>query len=147
MATYSFLDVSATIAGIGGVIDLGYGAESAEEGITVAMAEDKNTMMVGADGSVVHSLHAGKSGTVTVRLLKTSPANQKLAIMYNLQTQSSTTHGNNVMYVRNSASDDVCVCREVAFKKMPDLNYAKTADVIEWTFDAGKIDTMLGTYN
>ena len=30
---YSFMDVSATIAGVGGVVDLGYGATVAEEGI------------------------------------------------------------------------------------------------------------------
>lgn len=29
-------------------------------------------MTVGADGEVMHSLHAGKSGTITVTLLKTS---------------------------------------------------------------------------
>jgi hypothetical protein len=36
------------------------------------MTEAKNTMTVGADGEVMHSLHAGKSGTITVTLLKTS---------------------------------------------------------------------------
>lgn len=34
-------------------------------------------MTVGADGEVMHSLHAGKSGTITVTLLKTSPVNKK----------------------------------------------------------------------
>jgi hypothetical protein len=43
------------------------------------MTEAKNTMTVGADGEVMHSLHAGKSGTITVTLLKTSPVNKKLS--------------------------------------------------------------------
>lgn len=146
MASYSFLNISASLAGIGGVIDLGYGAEIASEGITISMNQDKNSMMIGADGAVVHSLHAGKSGTVSVKLLKTSPANNKLSVMYNLQTQSSTTHGNNVIYIRNSGGNDVCVCREVAFKKHADLVYAEEADIVEWIFDAGKVDIVLGTY-
>ncbi|MEJ6324467.1 DUF3277 family protein, partial [Klebsiella pneumoniae] len=62
MSTYSFIDVSASLTGPTGSIDLGYGSANSEEGITVVMAEAKNTMTVGADGEVMHSLHAGKSG-------------------------------------------------------------------------------------
>ncbi|MBU9403923.1 DUF3277 family protein, partial [Burkholderia multivorans] len=62
MATYSFQDVTATIVGPGGAFSLGYGSANAEEGITIAQAGDKNTMTVGADGEVMHSLHADKSG-------------------------------------------------------------------------------------
>ena len=60
---YSFMDVSATIAGVGGVVDLGYGASVAEEGISIVQTEDRNLMTVGADGEVMHTLRAGKSGT------------------------------------------------------------------------------------
>ncbi|WP_444546573.1 phage protein [Enterobacter asburiae] len=64
MATYSFMDVTASLSGPTGEIDLGYGSASSEEGITVAMGGPKNTMTIGADGEVMHSLHADKSGTV-----------------------------------------------------------------------------------
>jgi hypothetical protein len=67
------------------VVELGYGSANAEEGITVTMTEAKNTMTIGADGEVMHSLHAGKSGTITVTLLKTSPVNKKLSLMYNAE--------------------------------------------------------------
>lgn len=145
MATYSFLDNSATIAGIGGVFNLaGDGAGNAEEGISIEMTEDKNTMTIGADGSVMHSLHAGKSGTVTVRLLKTSPVNQKLSLMYAVQTASSALHGNNVISVRNTATGDAVTCQQVAFAKYANLTYAKDGGMNEWTFHAGKIDGYLG---
>ncbi|HHD9887370.1 TPA: phage protein [Yersinia enterocolitica] len=65
MSTYSFMDVTASITGVGGSFDLGYGAAVAEEGITTSMIENKNTMTIGADGEGMHSLHAGKGGTVT----------------------------------------------------------------------------------
>lgn len=144
-ATYSFLDVQATIVGIGGPISLGNGAGAAEEGITIAYAEDKNTMVIGADGDVMHSLHAGKSGTATVRLLKTSPTNAKLAAMYAVQTISSAAHGQNVLSVTDTARGDAMVCRHVAFKKFTGLTYAKDAGMNEWAFDVGKIDGLLGT--
>ncbi len=39
--TYSFIDVSASLTGPTGSIDLGYGSANSEEGITVAMTEAK----------------------------------------------------------------------------------------------------------
>ena len=146
MATYSFIDVSSSIAGIGGSFDLGYGAETSDEGVTVSMTGPKNTMVTGSDGSVMHSLHAAKSGTVTVNLLKTSPVNAQLSAMYNLQSQSSSTWGNNVIVIRNSSSNDICTCREVAFQQQPDFENATDGGIVSWVFDAGKIDMLLGTY-
>ena len=146
MPTYSFIDVSASMTGPTGVIDLGYGAANAEEGITVAMAEAKNTMTVGADGEVMHSLHAGKAGTVTVTLLKTSPVNKKLSLAYNAQSQSSALWGNNVFVVRNSASGDLVIIRSAAFQKQPDFANAKDGGTVARVFDGGKVDELLGEF-
>ncbi len=55
MATYSFLDVTASLTGPTGVIDLGQGSANSEEGITQTMGGNKNTMTIGADGEVMHS--------------------------------------------------------------------------------------------
>ncbi|MDI2595023.1 DUF3277 family protein [Pseudomonas sp. 681] len=106
----------------------------------------KNTMLTGADGEGMHSLHAGKSGTVTLRYLKTSPTNAKLMALYDAQGLSSSLWGQNVISVTNSASGDATGCRSCAFKKAPDLSYKKDGDIVEWVFDAIKIDTILGTY-
>ncbi|MGA5939141.1 phage structural protein [Escherichia coli] len=125
MSTYSFMDVTATLTGPTGSIDLGYGSASSEEGIVVAMGGPKNTMTIGADGEVMHSLHADKSGTITVNLLKTSPTNKKLSLAYNAQSQSSATWGNNVIVIRNKVSGDIITARSVAFQKQPDNANAK----------------------
>ncbi|HBE9180626.1 MULTISPECIES: DUF3277 family protein [Serratia] len=146
MSTYSFIDVSASLVGPTGVIDLGYGSATSDEGITISMAEAKNTMTSGADGEVMHSLHAGKSGTLTVTLLKTSPTNKKLSLAYNAQSQSSALWGNNVITVRNSASGDTTVARSVAFQKQPDHANAKLGSTVAWVFDCGKIDQLLGEF-
>lgn len=144
--TYSFIDVSASLTGPTGSIDLGYGSANSEEGITVVMAEAKNTMTVGADGEVMHSLHAGKSGTITVTLLKTSPVNKKLSLMYNAQSQSSATWGNNVIVIRNKVSGDITTARSCAFQKQPDHANAKVGNAVSWVFDAGKVDQLLGEF-
>lgn len=146
MSTYSFLDVNATLVGPTGTVNLGNGAATSDEGISIDMAGDKNTMLIGADGEGMHSLHADKSGTVTVRLLKTSPTNAILQAMYDAQTASSALHGQNLITVSNVAGD-VTTARSCAFKRKPAINYRKDGDILEWVFDSIKIDTILGTYS
>jgi hypothetical protein len=146
MATYSFLDVSAAIVGPGGGFNLGSGAGVAEEGISVRMIEDKNTMQIGADGTGQHSLHAGKAAAVEVTVLKTSPVNAQLRIMYDLQTASSSLHGKNTITVVNSESGDVSTCTQCAFKKLPDLKYSKDAGTNVWAFDVVAVNGFMGIY-
>ncbi|WHS97789.1 MAG: hypothetical protein LZT29_00666 [Pantoea stewartii] len=143
---YSFMDITASLTGPTGVIDLGYGSANSDEGIVVTMSEAKNTMTIGADGEVMHSLHAGKAGTVTVNLQKTSPVNKKLSLMYNAQSVSSALWGNNVIVLRNKASGDIVTARACAFQKQPDWNNPKVAGNVSWMFDAGKIDEILGEF-
>ena len=145
MATYSFLDVNASLVGPGGAVNLGQGAANAEEGLTVDPTEDIDTMTIGADGTPMHSLHANKSGTVTVRLLKTSPVNQKLAQMFALQRAAGANHGQNTISIANAATKDIITCQQVAFKRQPTLTYAKEGGMNEWTFNAGIIDFVLGS--
>ncbi len=144
MGTYSFQNISASITGPGAAFYLGYGSDNAEEGISVAMTEDKNTMTVGADGGVMHSMHAGRSGTITVRLLKTSPVNKQLNDAYRFQTSSPANHGKNVIRIVDSVRGDIIVCSSAAFRKLPDNAFSKTGGVMEWVFDVGVIDSNLG---
>lgn len=145
MSTYAFLDVVAALSGPGGSINLASGAGAAEEGITIAAVADTNTMTIGAGGDGMHSLSADTSSLVTVRLLKTSPINALLQAMYNYQKLSSANWGRNTITVRDSARGDFVNLTKVAFKKVPDLNYAKEGGTNEWTFDAISTKTILGT--
>ncbi|MBM4311671.1 MAG: DUF3277 family protein [Deltaproteobacteria bacterium] len=145
MSAYSFLDVVATITGVGGSVNLAADAGVAEEGISIEPVNDKSTMTIGADGRGMHSLSADRSATVTIRLLKTSSTNAKLQQMYNLQTASSAAHGSNSITVRDTARGDSHNLEGVAFKKQPAVSYAKEAEMLEWTFDAIKWTPGLGS--
>lgn len=142
--TYSFLDTFATISGPGGSINLGAGSAVADEGITVNAREDIDTLTIGCDGQGMHSLHADKSGELTVRLLKTSPVNSLLAQMYAMQTAASKTHGQNTFTLRNPSTGDSLTAAGCAFKKAPDLSYAKDGGLVEWGFNAVSVDRTLG---
>ena len=145
MATYSFLDVNAALSGPGGSFSIGSNSGAAEEGIDVEPSEDKNTMVIGADGTPMHSLHAGKPGKIVIRLLKTSPFNRQLDQMYNFQAQSSSSWGQNTLTIRDKARGDLITGHAVAFKKRTALKYGKDANVNEWEFDVGVLNELLGS--
>ena len=146
MNSYSFADVSATLVGPSGAIDLGYGAAVAQEGIDIEQTAEKNTMTIGADGKGMHTLNADNSGEITVRLLKVSPINDQLMAAYDEQQASSLLWGQNTITVRQNASGDITVATQVAFKKKPRFQYAKEAGMVEWQFQATEVNTILGTY-
>lgn len=143
--TYSFLDCNCSIVGPGGAFSLGAGSGNADEGITFTPTGEINTMQIGADGTGQHSLHADKSGKITIRLLKTSPTNAQLSQLVNFQRQSAASHGQNTITLNDSQRGDSVSAQQVAFSRVPDLNYAKEAGLVEWVFDAVKIDFVLGT--
>jgi predicted SPOUT superfamily RNA methylase MTH1 len=144
MSTYSFIDVQATLTGPGGVVPLGYGAGTAEEGIDTDMVEDKNTLTIGADGTPMHSLHASDAGRVTIRLLKTSPANKALNLLYNLQKSDSSLWGQNVLVISDTARGDVLTGTQLAFNRQTPVKYGKEGGTNEWSF-VGVIQEILGS--
>ena len=147
MAVYSFMNFTCSVVGPGMVADLGYGAAVAEEGVTIELEGDKNTLTMGADGEGMHNLHAAKNGILTVRLLKTSPTNSVLSTAYAAQTTSPLLHGLNVFVIRDPNRGDIISARNGAFKKMTNLVFAKDGGMNEWRFDVIKVDVVLGNGN
>lgn len=146
MSAFSFVDVQCTIAGPGGVFNIGSGSGAAEEGIDIVRDDDKTITTKGADGTVMFSLVASRVGSITVRLLQTSDANSQLMAMYNAQQLSSALWGGNTITVTHPASGDTTICSRVAFKKAPDIKYAQAGATYEWQFVAATVDSVLGTY-
>jgi hypothetical protein len=143
--TYSFLDVLASLVGPGALIgNLGSGAAPDEEGITIEQLSDMDEMTIGADGQGFHSLIANKAAKITIRLLKTSPVNAQLATLAAFQRQSSANHGQNTLTIVNRVSGDTITCQQVAFGKIPTIDYSKVGKMIEWPFNAIVSDVGLG---
>ncbi len=145
MNAYSFLNIVAAIAGPGAAFNLGAGAGVSEEGITIAPNEDKNSMIIGADGKGQHTLIASNGGLVTLRYLKTSPTNGLLQLAYDFQSASSALWGQNVITVVDTARNELTTCQACAFKKKPELVYDKAGAMIEWTFDSLAINSILAS--
>jgi hypothetical protein len=143
---YSFEDVQATINGPGGSFSLGSGSGNAQEGISCEFVDNKNNMLIGADGSGVHSKRASKAGRVIVRLLKTSPVNAQLSQLYTYQDQPTALYwGQNIITVTNPVTGDDYHCTDCAFEKHTGVTWAQDANINEWVFDTIKMNPILGT--
>ena len=144
VTTYSFLDVHLVLEGPGGAVSLGASSATAKEGITIEPVEEVDTMQGGADGSIIHSLHAAKTAKAIIRLLKTSPVNQQLSGMLALQRSTSLLHGQNTLVLSNPVTGDVYTGQSVAFARVPSNTWAEDAGMIEWTFNIGILNQNIG---
>jgi Bacteriophage KPP10, Structural protein ORF10 len=140
--TYSFLSIVGSIIGPGGMISLGSSAGVDPEGITIEPTEDKNTMKFGADGAIMHALHAAKPGRATVRLLKTSPINAVLSQMYNIQQLSPASWGQNTIGFRDINRGDHVTLNQSAFAKQPSIVYDVEGKYNEWVFEGILVEIL-----
>lgn len=138
---YSFQDVAAGITGPG--INISF-TGAAEEGYSVEMEGDKDTLTIGAGGDGMHSLAARQSGTITFRLLKTSPVNQVLSNGYFFQTGSAANHGQNTISLRDPVRGDNVTATGAAYRRYPNLSYAAIGNVNEWAFNCTSVVSSLG---
>jgi hypothetical protein len=143
--TYSFVNIAASINGPNGAFPLAAGSGAAEEGITVEPTGDKATMVVGADGSVMYSLHADQSGRVLIRLQKISPTNALLGAMYVADTSTSALYGLNTIIINDMARGDNISLRGCGFSRAPTINYGREGGIMEWAMFAAVIDRLLGS--
>jgi hypothetical protein len=144
MPAYSFQDVLCSFIGPGAIISLGNGAGVSKEGISWEPLEDKDAMVIGADGTPMHSLHAGNGATCTIRLLKNSPANALLSAAYWLQAANSANWGQNTIGVGQSVLGDVATMTSVAFRRNTGNTWAEDANMLEWQFNVGKLIDVKG---
>ena len=146
---YSFNDVTATLVNgvLGTSMILGSGAGISEEGIEVDFNKDKVTLVTGADGTPQHSMHSANDGTVTIRVLKTSPTNYQLNQLYNAEIAQSSNIGSDTITVSNLQTGDNIVCQSCSFRRHPRNLNAVDGGMNEWVFNAGIVVMHLGNGN
>lgn len=145
VTTYSYTDVLAAISGPGGQFTLGGpDTAAAEEGITITWGEENNTQNIGADGSVMNSMHASRAGSVTFRYQLASPIRKPLSDLWTFQRQSSIFWGRNVITIEQVALQDVFNLSGCAFVRFATTTYPKIGTMQEWEFHVGVIDPRLG---
>jgi hypothetical protein len=101
--------------------------------------------VTGADGAIMHSLmEQGRTCTVTITLLKTSPVNAQLQQLINSQSQTSATWGDNVISIRDVVRGDDITVSDAAYIRQSDVNYAAAGGTMAWTFRGRLSSVILG---
>lgn len=140
---YTFLDVQCSINGYGGQFDIKSSGVS-DEAIRISMVRDKNTMVLGANGDVMHSMNAARAAVITISLLKTGMGNAMMSQMYSTQEESGSTWANNAMVITNPVTGDTITATGGAFKKHADIGYATEGGLNTWAFDFAYVVQVLG---
>jgi hypothetical protein len=145
-ATYAFADVSAQISGPGAQAFTISGPDTAaaEEGITITWGEEMNTQSIGADGSVMNSMHSSMAGTCNIRLQKISPVNAMLSHLINVQRLSSALWARNIITIRDVARNDLYTLLGCAWVRFPVNSYAKVGNVLDYELHVPQVDPNLG---
>jgi hypothetical protein len=143
--TYGFQDVTASLSGPGGAFTIsGPETAAAEEGITITWGEESNSQTIGADGSVMNSMHSARAGTVTFRLMKTSPNNQRIMQLFSWQHQSTAYWGRNTITIADTARGDLYTLVGCAWVRVPTNSYAKVGNTLEYELHVALIEANLG---
>jgi hypothetical protein len=145
-ATYAFADVAAGFSGPGApsFTISGPDTAAAEEAITVTWGEEMNSQTIGADGSVMNSMHSAMAGTVNIRLQKISPVNALLSQVIRIQRQSSALWGQNTITIRDVARGDMYTLAGCAWVRFPVNSYAKIGNMLDYELHVAQIDPLLG---
>ncbi len=140
MRVYSFRDVTA-------IIDAEHEVTGYATGDDVIMAErnvDSASSTVGADGSMMLSVSADKSGKVTFKLLKTSSSNRYLLNrLRELEIGSSSFRPLN-MTVKDVHRQDVIVGIAGYVTKPPTTKHGEKGAEHEWVLNFQRLEIDLG---
>lgn len=144
---YSFLDTAFSITPAAAYPPLVSAGEIGFDKATVTMDIEKTEMDVAADGGVMISAKAGRTGKVTLEFQQTSFMYTYLVGLLNLLEQLMLN--NNVknwatttLLLRNIADGTSHICTGVALSKMSDKPYTAQGQHITWILHCADIQTI-----
>lgn len=136
--TYSFEDVTCSFEhpGVGAASSTGAGVGS----ISIAMANDKTTHDVAADGVVMISKIAGSNGTVSLSVQQTSQIHKYFMKWYNYVTTAPASEwAKMTITIKSNNLGDSTVCVGVSPQKLADRPYQAQGQQVTWNLMSAEI--------
>ncbi len=133
--TYSPEDVAVTV---GPALITGFAEDSF---ISCEREEDSFTKTVGCDGTVTRTRNPNRSGSITITLSQSSPANDVLAAA----AMKDEIDGSGVVPVMVKDSNGTTIVAGRGWVKKPaNVEFGKAAGNREWVLDVDKMATFPG---
>lgn len=117
----------------------GYAAETF---IEVERAEDGYSMYVGTLGEVCRTRNLNRTGSVTINLMHSAPANDLLTAIAIHDEQFG--YGSGPLMIKDLNGTTVCVASEAWIRKLPRIERGKEAGTIQWIIDCADLDIRAG---
>lgn len=139
MKVYSFLN---TVVIVNGVELTGFA--DGDDVIDIKRRTDSASDKVGADGAMLISLSADKSGEFTFKLQQTSPSNKFLASLIALQEGGAKTFVPVTVLFQDTYRQDLATGTVGYLKKPADVTRGAQGNTQEWTVVVERLDLLLG---
>lgn len=123
------------------VIDGGY-AEGSQ--IKIASAGDAFKMKKGGRGDVARSKTRDKTGSVTFRLMASSPFNAALSALHKLDCAAPNGAGVTFCSVIDKNGLSLDFASKSWIRKIPDQDYADEDTPVEWVIDCANLERLIG---
>ena len=142
MYTYSFEDLAGAIAHpLAGYYN--FSGQQGARNVSVAMATEKTTHDVAADGTVLVSKIPGDNGQITIEVQQTSDLHKWLLTAYNLIKNADTDQWAAMgITLRNTVDGTQHIANGVSFQKVPDKSYQAQGQYVTWVLMAADIQNL-----
>jgi len=110
--------------------------------IEIDRAEDAFTKNVGADGGISRAKSNNRTGSVTITIQQTSPANDILSGIF--QADDKANVGVLPLIFRDSSGRSFTVTDSAWIRKLPPRTYSKGIEVRVWILDTGRTEDFVG---
>lgn len=139
MAGTRTYDPAGIIFTFGGILISGYAPDTF---ITATRNSDAFTLQVGAGGQTCRSRSQDKSGTITVSLMQSSPTNDVLSALADIDEKTGSGLG--AVLIKDVNGTTVISAENAWIKKKPEAPFAKEASIREWVIETGELDHFIG---
>lgn len=123
------------------VIDSGF-AEGSQ--IKIENAGDSFKLKKGIRGDVARSKTLDKTGTITFRLMASSPFNAVLSAQHNNDVAKPNGAGVVAATVQDKNGASLDTASKAWLRKMPAQDYAEEDTAVEWVLDCADLKRLIG---
>jgi hypothetical protein len=139
--TYSFLDLSGALThpDLGAYVFTGEGVGQ----VMITMQDEKTAHNVAADGQVMVSKLAGKTGQIQIQCQQTSAVHKWLLAAHNaLYLADTDAWAQMFAELRNTSDGTSHVANGISFGKIGDKTYAAQGGMVTWNLWAANIESI-----
>lgn len=112
--------------------------------LEVTYDSDQFVDVIGTDGTVSRSKSNDLRATVTIRLMQTSPSNDVLSALLQVDLNADGGAGVGAFMVTDVQGTTLLIGENAWIMKFPDQNFGREAQERSWTIKVDKLNSFVG---